>query len=157
MWRSRQFILVVAVAAVVVLGSLGGIALAQTGSDNGSQPADQRANLWERALEIYQQKTGDTIDQTALQDALTQARSEWQAQAKQDMSQRLDQLLADGKITQDQYDRMKSRLEAAPGTQPEPNGTPGFGFRGFGGFRDMGRMHGWGGPGAPTQPPAPTQ
>ena len=145
MWRRKKFILVVAAAAVVILGSLGGVALAQTGSDDGSQPGNHRGNLWERALEIYQGKTGVTIDQAALKEALAQARSEWRAQVTEDMGNRLDTLLAEGKITQEQYDRMKTRLES------NPDSRPGFSSRGHGGLRGMARPHGWGGPGAPTQ------
>ena len=147
MWRSKKLITVAVLAAVVLAGSIGGVVLAADNGDD-SQPEAKCGALLDRVCEIYEEATGVTIDQEALKDAFTQARSELHPEGMpkcgdvtpEDMSSRLDTLLAEGNITQEQYDKMKARIESMP------DEMPGFGFRGHGGFRGMGGMRGFGGP-----------
>jgi hypothetical protein len=151
MWRSKKFILVVALVAVVVVGSISGVALAQdeNGDDSGSEY--QGVSLWDRAFEIYQQKTGVTIDSEALKDAFAEAQDELRITALQD---RLANLVEQGRITQEQADELLKWEEARPDVTLGPDVMSGFGFPGHGGFRGMGGMggmRGFGGPCAPTE------
>jgi len=167
MWRSKKFIIMVVAGALLVAGSIGGIAYAQAG--NGD---DGRGALLDRVCEIYQQKTSATIDQAALKDAFTQAMGEMRSKAPPD---RFQTLVDEGKITQEQADQYNAWLNAKPDTasfeqqlkewqqgrpdvpaelktwlEARPKIPLGFGFRGHGGFPGMG------GPGGQC-PPAPEQ
>jgi hypothetical protein len=136
MWRSKKFIIVAVLAAVVLLGGIGGVALAQTENSNNSQPESKYGTLLSRVCEIYQEKTGVAIDQAALKDAFTQAQSELRTEA---LKNRLQSLVDQGKITQDQADQYLKWMESRPDVP----------FKS--GLRGMGGIHGWGGPSAPTQ------
>jgi len=111
MWRSKKFLLVTVVATVVLLGSIGGVALAQTGTGGDSQPKAQYEALLGKVCKIYQDKTGVAIDQAALQDAFTQAQQEMRDEA---LDSYLKNLVAQGKITQEQADQYKAWLKARP-------------------------------------------
>ncbi len=139
---SKKLVLVVALGAVVLLGSIGGIALAQTGSDDGSQSSTDAQSLLEKVCQIYQDKTGVAIDQAALQDSFAQARQEMRSEA---LDNYLNGLVADGKITQEQAEQYKDWQQARPD-------MPLLGrFGGHGFFRGMGGMRGFGGPCIPSQ------
>ena len=135
MWRSKKLIIVTVLAAVILTGSIGGIVLA---ADNGedSQPEAQYGTLLDRACEIYEQETGVAIDQEALKDAFSQAQSELRAEA---MQNRLQNLVDQGQITQEQADDYLNWTEARPDL------PSGFGFKDRGRFRGMGGMRGFGG------------
>jgi len=139
MWRGKK-VMVIALAAILLVGSSVGVVAAQNGDD--SQPNAANQTLLDRVCEIYQENTGTTIDQQALQDAFAQARSEIQAEA---MQNRLANLVEQGRITQDEADQYLEWWQARPDV------AVGFGFRGHGGFCRMGGPLGWGGPGAPTE------
>ena len=133
MWRSKKFILIAVSVAVLLAGSMGGVALA-AGSGDNSQSKTQGDDLLAKACTIYQQKTGVTIDQAALKDAFAQAQSEMQKEREQT---RLQDLVKQGTITQEQADQYLNWL------QSRPNLPSGFGFPGYG------RFPGKGGPCAP--------
>jgi len=139
MWRGKK-VMVIALAAVLLVGSSVGVVAAQNGDD--SQPNAANQTLLDRVCEIYEENTGTTVDQQALQDAFAQARSEIQAEA---MQNRLANLVEQGRITQDEADQYLEWWQARPDV------AVGFGFRGHGGFCRMGGPLGWGGPGAPTE------
>ena len=120
MWRKKKFIIIAVVAALVVVGSIAGVVLAQTGDVNVSQPKTLLARVAE--------KLG--IDQQKLEDAFAQAQSEMRTEALQN---RLQSLVSQGKITQPQADDYLNWWEA------KPDVPAGFGFQGRGGLR------GWGG------------
>jgi len=142
MWRGKK-VMVIALAALLLVGSSVGVVLAaDNGDEAGSPPEAQHWALLDRVCEIYEENTGTTIDQQALQDAFAQARSEIQAEA---MQNRLANLVDKGRITQDEADQYLEWW------QSRPDVAVGFGFRGRGGFRGMGGPLGWGGPGAPTE------
>jgi outer membrane murein-binding lipoprotein Lpp len=133
MWRRKRWLVVAVVAAVLVLaGTISGVALAADDTDT-NQPAAQSEELWNRVAEIYQEKTGTTLDLQALKDALAQVRSEQQTQALQD---RLQELVQQDKITQEQADELLEWWQARPDVMD------GFGFKGTG----FGGMRGWCGP-----------
>ena len=131
MRRSRKLIVVAVLAAVVLVGSIGGIALAN-GDD--SEPQARFGQSLDRVCEIYQEKTGVAIDQEALRDAFAQARNEVRTEA---MQNRLESMVEEGTITQEQAD------EFLQWQQARPDVPSGFGFRGHGG------------PGGFSRPPMP--
>jgi hypothetical protein len=142
MWRGRK-VMVIALAAVLLVGTSVGVVLAaDNGDEAGSPPEAQHWALLDRVCEIYEENTGTPVDQQALQDAVAQARSEIQAEA---MQNRLANLVEKGQITQDEADQYLEWW------QSRPDVAVGFGFRGHGGFCGMGGPLGWGGPGAPTE------
>ena len=130
MWRSKKFIMVTLLVAVVLVGSIGGVALAQTENGDDSQPK----TLLARVAEIL------SIDQQELEDAFAEARSEMQAEA---LDSRLQYLVDQDEITQDEADQYKAWMESRPDV------SVGFGFKGHGGFRGMHGIRGFGSPCAP--------
>jgi polyhydroxyalkanoate synthesis regulator phasin len=96
---------------VVVGGTIGGVALAQTGTGDDNQPEAKYGVLLDKVCKIYQEKTGVAIDQAALQDAFTQSQSEMQNEA---LDNYLKNLVDQGKITQEQADQYKAWLKARP-------------------------------------------
>ena len=124
---------------VLLLGSIGGIALANGSDDeDGCQMETARGALTDRICEIYEENTGVALDSEALADAFAQAASEAR-------SERLQCLADQGKITQEQADECRARMESMP------DNLPGFGFPGHHGFFGMGGMRSFGGPCAPME------
>ena len=141
MRRSKKFIVIAVLVAVVLAGSIAGVVLAADNEDN-SQPDTKCDTLLNRVFEIYEQKTGVTIDEEVLKDAFVQARSEMRTQALQN---RVQSLVEQGQVTQEQANQYLEWWGAKPDTPIQ------FGFGGHGGFRGMGGMRGYGGPCAPTE------
>jgi len=128
-------------AVVLLAGSIGGIALAQTeNGDDDSLPEARYGALLDKVCEIYKEKTGVTIDPEELENAFADAQSEMRTEALENY---LQSLVDQGTITQEQADQYKTWLESKPDVPLE------FGFRGHGGFHGMGGMPGFGGPCAP--------
>jgi vancomycin resistance protein YoaR len=137
MSRTKKFIIIAVSVAVLLAGSIVGVAFAAgNGDDSGAKPPD--VNTLERVCAIYEQNTGVAIDQTALKDAFAQARSEIQKEWEQ---ARMQDMVKQGKITQEQADQFLNWWES------KPNVPFGFGFPGHG------RFPGMGGPCAPPPPP----
>ncbi len=135
MWRSKKFLLATVLAVVLLAGSISGVALAQTGTDD-SQPAVQHEALLDKVCTIYEQNTGTAINSEELQKAFAQARSEMQDEA---LNNYLQSLVDEGKISQEQADQYKMWLESKPDVAvPLAPGFPGNdmprGFGGSGGF-----------------------
>jgi len=133
MRRSKKFVLVTVLATVVLVGSITGVVLAQNGDD--SQPKAGSEALLARVCEVYEENTGVAIDSQVLKDSFAQVQSEMQDEALQT---RLQNLVDEGKITQDEADQYKEWW------QSRPDVPAGFGFRGHG-FPGMGGPRGWGG------------
>ena len=124
MWRNKKTVLMALLATVLLVGTIGGVAVAQANNGGDSQALDQRGALLDRVCEIYEQNTGTAIDQEALEDAFAQARSEMQAEA---MQNRLQNLVDQGTITQEEADQYTEWWESRPDVElPRPFG-PGFG------------------------------
>lgn len=136
MFRSKKLIVSVVLAVLLLAGSIGGVALANGGEDD-SLPEARYGVLLDRVYEIYKEKTGVTIDPEELEDAFAKAQSEMRTEA---LENHLQSLVDQGEITQNEADQYKTWLES------KPDVPLGFGFRGHGGFRGMGRMPGFGGP-----------
>ncbi len=131
MWRSKKFIAIVVAAVLVIGGSVGGILAADTGNEDGCSPGAQHAAMLDRVCAIYQENTGTTIDPQALQAAFAQANGEMRTEALQN---RLQKLVDEGQISQDEADQYLEWW------QSKPDARVGFGFRGSGGSRGMGRL-----------------
>jgi hypothetical protein len=131
MWRSKKFIIIAVLAAVVLIGTISGVALAQTRNGDNS-PQTQQESLLDKVCAIYEQNTGTAIDVQALKDAFAQAQSEMRKEA---LDNYLQKLVDEGKITQEEADQYKAWLESKPDVNiPIAPGLPGFGMhRGFGG------------------------
>ena len=142
MWRSKKFIIIAVSVVVLLAGSIGGVALA-AGNGDDSQPKALGTDLLEKVCTIYQQKTGVAIDQAALKDAFAQARNEIQKELEQ---ARLQDMVKQGKITQEQADQFQKWWESKPDV---PFGPPGPGM-----FPRHGGFPGRGGPCAPPPPPS---
>jgi hypothetical protein len=146
MWRSKKFLLATILAVVVLLGTLGGVALAQTGNGDNSQPAAQHQALLDKVCTIYEQNTGTAISSEELQKAFTQAQSEMRDEA---LNTYLQGLVDKGTITQEQADQYKAWLKSKPDVPLAP-GFSGHGMhRGLGG--PGGGFPGWGEPPQPTE------
>jgi hypothetical protein len=146
MWRSKKFILVAVLAVVALVGSIGGVVLAQSKNGDDS-PQTQQTALMEKVCAIYQQNTGVAIDSAELQKAFDQARDEMQSEAQDEF---LQNLVDEGKITQEQADQYEAWLESKPDIDVPM--APG--------FLGLGMHHGFGGPdGFPGwgEPPQPTE
>lgn len=122
MSRSKKFIIIGVVGAVLLVASIGGVVYAQTGDGEGP------GAMLDKVCAIYQQSTGTTIDQQALKNAFAQAREEMRPLAPpipkdrprmddpEAMEERLQNLVNDGKITQAQVDEFTAWLNAKPDT-----------------------------------------
>jgi hypothetical protein len=146
MWRSKKFLLITVLAVVALAGSIGGVALAQSGDGDNSQPVAQHQALLDKVCAIYEENTGTAIDSGELQKAFDQARSEMRDEA---LNSYLQKLVDEGKITQEQADQYKAWLKSKP--EVDIPLAPGFGLgmhRGFGGGGDF---PGWGEAPQPTE------
>jgi len=116
MWFRRKIILIPLGIAVLLAGSIAGVAFAQdsTGSSGNT--------LFARVATIL------GIDQTKLEDAFAQAQKEMRNEALTDY---LNKLVEEGKITQAQSDQYRSWWDSKP--DAIDNLAPGFGFGGRGG------------------------
>lgn len=104
MWKSKKFIVVAVLVAVVLVASTAGVVLAQD-QNAGAGP---RQALLARVAKIL------GMDQQKLENAFKQAMGEQRAQLKETFEQKLQKLVADGKITQKQADDFKAWLKARP-------------------------------------------
>ena len=118
MWRSKKFIIIGLLATVLLVGSIGGVAFAQTGSgspagvlltQNVSENVSQPKTLLARVAKIL------GIDQQKLENAFTQAQSEMKNEA---LDNYLKKLVDEGKITQAQADQYKAWVQARPDMEP---------------------------------------
>jgi hypothetical protein len=144
MWRSKKFLLVTVLAVVLLAGSIGGVALAQTGTDDSQLKAQDNV-LLDKVCAIYEQNTGVAINSEELEKAFDQARSEMQDEA---LDNYLKNLVDQGKLTQEQADQYKAWLESKPDVPLAPGLSGNDMHRGFGG--PGGGFPGWCGP-QPTE------
>jgi hypothetical protein len=93
-------------------------------SEDASQSTDRYQALLDRACAIYQENTGVAIDSEQLKDALDQAEDELQKNVLEDW---LQNLVGEGKITQEEADQYLEWWQSRPDIQvPLPGlGGPG--------------------------------
>jgi hypothetical protein len=139
--KNKKVVLLVALATAVVIGSIaGGVTFAQTGSGDDSQAKTQYDTFLDKVSQIYQQNTGVAIDAQQLKTAFAQAQKETRNEALQSW---LQNLVTEGKITQEQADQYLQWWQSRPDT---PLLGPG------GGGMMWGRGHGcWSGPFTPPE------
>ena len=124
MWRNKKFIISAVVIAMLLVGVIGSIAIAaDDGDDSGIETKFEA--LWNRVGEIYQEKTGVALDQEALKESIAQAQKEMREEA---LDTYLQNLVDEGKITQEQAEQYKTWWQARP-DMPFPNSFPRFGGR----------------------------
>ncbi|MFH1651350.1 MAG: hypothetical protein ABID87_04550 [Chloroflexota bacterium] len=97
----KKFIIIGIMLVTIIGGSIGGVAMAQAGTATDSPAKTLMARVAE--------KLG--INQTDLENAFTEARSELQAEA---LDARLQKQVDEGTITQEQADQYKAWLQARP-------------------------------------------
>jgi len=133
MRKSKKFILVVVLAAVVLVGSIGGVALANTENGDDSQPE----TLLDRVADILQDE-GISITSEQIEDAFAQARSEMRDEV---LDSYLQKLVDEERITQEQASEYRAWLEAKP-DMPLPGPFRCFEFHGSrGGMKWSGGHH----------------
>jgi len=138
MWRSKKFIAIAVVVAVVLVGSIGGIVSAQSDNGDDSPLGAQRGALLDRVCEIYEENTGVAINQQELKDAFAQTQSEMRDEA---LDRHLQKLVEQGKMSQDEANQYQEWRQAKPDIPlPRPFNC-GSGFQGFPGGH---RLPGWG-------------
>jgi len=112
-----------------------------SGAGNRTAPSDRYQALLDRVCAIYQDNTGVAIDSEQLGDALDQGQSELQEEA---LETQLQNLVDDGKMTQEEADNYLEWWQARPDIQVP---LPGLGGRGpEGGMMRGGGFQPWGGP-----------
>lgn len=161
MWRNKKLIIIEVLVVVMLVATLGVVAVARADDETPNQEQDNITSLIEEVAEIYEANTGTTIDAQELQNAFVQARNQHMTAIRY---QCLDKLVEQGKITQEQADELKAWLEAKPNifteefqqwleSRPDIMGMFGrnnCGIMFFGG-RHQGRVGLWGGLGLGLQ------
>jgi hypothetical protein len=139
MKRRKKIILIALLTIVVLAGSIGGVALAQTDENN-----NQTNTILDRVTNILVDK-GVNITSEQLKDAFTQAGKDIRDET---LDKYLQNLIEEGKINDQQAEDYKAWLESRPDVplQLGPGNHGGIrqfggGFRSFGGFN--GGFHGW--------------
>ena len=118
MWKSKRFIIIAVIVALVLVGTVAGVALAQTSDGSTPTPAKTFAARVAAILGIDQQK---------VEDAFAKAKSDMSDEA---LTARLDALVKSGKITQQQADQYESWWQSRPqGVVPGPGARGLFGGR----------------------------
>ena len=125
MWFRKKVIIIPVLVALVLVGTIAGIALAQDESDSSSGNT-----LLAKVASIL------GIDQTTLEDAFAQAQKEMREEA---MTNYLQEMVSEGKITQEEADQYETWWDARPNALDKLG--PGFEFGGCG----RGFHHGGGG------------
>lgn len=140
MFRNRKLLIGIVVAAVLLIGSLASVAVLAADEDSSELTL---SNLWDKVAQIYEDNTGTAIDAGDLQTAVTQAQDELRSDA---LKTRLDELVAEGQITQEQADAWLEWQAERPDMPLGSGFGEGFGGGCRGGMRlgGMGMMRGFG-------------
>ncbi len=122
MWKNRKRVLIIgAIGAVILAATITGVALAQT-NPTPTPSVGSGNSIIARVAKIL------NIDQSKVQSAFDQARVEASNDA---LDARLKQLVANGKMTQEQADKYKTWWQSRPQGMPQlgPMGRLGGGIR----------------------------
>ncbi|MBN1160810.1 MAG: DUF2680 domain-containing protein [Dehalococcoidales bacterium] len=111
MWQNKKLIIIEVLVVVLLVATLGIVAVARADDENTEQNQTCTSSLMEKVAEIYEANTGTAIDAEALENAFLQAREQIRTQNRY---QFLDKLVEMGKITQEQADEFEAWLEAKP-------------------------------------------
>ena len=110
MRRGKKIILTAVLSVVVLGGTLGGVALAADGED-GNNPVTQIGNFLQKVIGIYEEKTGTTIDEQALEESIQEARDQLRTEQRNEFRQKL---IDEGVVTQEQLDEYDQWMESRP-------------------------------------------
>jgi len=133
MWKSKKFIVILALAIVALVGGTAGAVLAAD-----SDSTTTTSSPWDTFTSKVASILG--LNEETVQDAMEQAQQEIQNDA---MKNRLDEMVAEGKITPYEADDYLNWWQARPDV--ELPGLMGGGFGGFGGgMMGGGGHHHWG-------------
>ena len=105
MWRKKKLIVIAVLAAVLLAGSMGGVALAQT--ENGDDSSSNK--FVAKVAEIL------GVDEQELEDAIDQARSEIRDEA---LDSYLEGLIEEGEITEEEAEEYKTWCNNKPDMGP---------------------------------------
>ena len=131
MWKSKKFIVILALAIVALVGGTAGAVLA---SDSDSTTTT--SSPWDTFTSKVASILG--LDEATVQDAVDQARQEMRDEALQN---RLDELVANGQLTQEEADQYLEWWQSRPDIE-----LPGLMGDGIGGRMMDGGGHHWGPP-----------
>jgi len=137
MWRSKKFILVTILAALVLVGSIGGVVFANEGENEDGSPTEAKYEaLLGRVCEIYNANpdTSCDIDCEVLKAAFIEAGTEMRAAT---IENRLAKMIENGVIDETQAKELQDWWESRP-EMPGRFGFAGRGFHGKGGMRGFG-------------------
>jgi hypothetical protein len=126
MWRSKKFILLAILAALILVGSIAGVVYAQ---DDGEEDTSPKAVLLEKVAD----KLG--IDSQQLEDAFTEAIAEMRDEAQ---LRWLEKAVEEGLITEDEAAALSEWWAARPNVDFGLGGLGQRGPLGFGRFRMRG-------------------
>jgi len=111
MWRNKKIIIIEVLVVVMLIATVGVVAVARADDETAGQDQNITSGLMEKTAEIYEQNTGTAIDSEELGSAFVQARQEIRTENRYHF---LDKLVELGKITQEQADEFEAWLEARP-------------------------------------------
>jgi hypothetical protein len=145
MKRGKKMALVVLLVVIALVGTIGGVVMAQSGDDEPTTTPETERNAYlDRVAEIYQEKTGVALDVDALKDSFCQAGQEKMEQAREQFRQRL---IDEGVFTEEELTDLEDWWAARPDVTPQHPQTQNgmfnrFANNGFGGR--LGGGFGWG-------------
>ena len=132
--RKKRWFLVPILVGLLTIGISAGVALAHGGGGDGGTALSSFSNRVAAILGLEESKVQDAFTQ-----ASEEAREEWQAAKEARLKDKLDQMVEDGSIDQEQADQYMEWL------QSRPEGIRSWlGIRGFRGH-GMSGEHGFGG------------
>lgn len=112
MKRGKKIALIALMVIIALAGTIGGVAMAQSGDEETTTTSENnRFAYLERVCELYQEKTGVSIDVDTLKDALCQAADE---QREQIRNQFRNSLIDEGILTEEQIAEIEEWLQAKP-------------------------------------------
>ena len=112
MKRGKKITIILLLVVVAVLGTVGGVALAQSDDEEVNTTAEtERFAYLERVAEIYQEKTGVALDVDALKDSMCQAGDEQREQMRERFRQRL---IDEGIFTEEELTELEDWWGAKP-------------------------------------------
>ena len=138
MWRSKKVIVSAVLAAVLVFGIIGGVALADNG-DGGLKA--KCGDFITSVCDIYDENVEPDIDREVLKAAIDEVRTQIAQDRAEMRAEAMENRLV---LTDEQKEALQEWLDDMPEDLPF-----GPGLRGCGGFRGMGGMRWSRGPCAP--------
>ena len=115
MWKSKKFIIISLVTAVVLVAGIGVAVFAQTDNGDDNNPEARHAALLEEVCAIYQENTGVAINCEELATAFEQAQSKMREGA---LDRYLQKLVDEGQITEAEAEQFRNWWQSRPDMEP---------------------------------------